>query len=142
MFLNKATFLALITMLAWGIWMALLKIPVSKIGWFWPNYITIMPFPLVFLYIKMRGLSLELPTKNRAFMPLIASTVLVRIAEFSYFFGISKGLVTTVAPIAGANPTLFVVLAFLFLKDKITKQQIAGIAVTLVGVVLLSFFSV
>jgi uncharacterized membrane protein len=129
-------------MLSWGIWIALLKIPVSKIGWFWPNYITFLLFPLVFLYIKFRKFPIERPTINHAFIPLIVSIALVRVAEFSYNFGISKGLVTIVAPIAGANPTLFVVLAFLFFKDKITKQQIAGIVITLAGIVLLSFFSI
>ena len=68
--------------------------------------------------------------------------MLVRVAEFSYNLGISKGLVTIVAPIAGANPTLFVVLAFLFLKDPITKQQIIGIITTLIGIALLSFLSI
>ena len=37
--------------------------------------------------------------------------------------------------------TLFIVLAFLFFKDPIKKQQILGIIVTLFGIVLLSLFS-
>lgn len=123
-------------------WVALLKIPVAKIGWFWPNYITFLLFPLIFFYIKLKKIPIQRPTINGALIPLIASTALVRVAEYSYNFGISKGLVTVVAPIAGANPTLFIILAFLFLKDKITKQQIAGIVITLIGIVLLSIFSI
>lgn len=142
LFRDKSILMALITMFSWGMWIALLKIPVSKIGWFWPNYITFLLFPLVFFYIKLKNIPIERPTINGAFIPLVASTALVRIAEYSYNFGISKGLVTVVAPIAGANPTLFVVLAFLFLKDPITKQQVAGIVTTLVGIVLLSYFSI
>lgn len=139
---DKSVLMALITMLTWGMWIALLKIPVAKIGWFWPNYITFLLFPLIFFYIKLKKISIERPTINGAFIPLVASTALVRIAEYSYNFGISKGLVTVVAPIAGANPTLFIILAFLFLKDPITKQQITGIIITLAGIVLLSIFSV
>ncbi len=49
---------------------------------------------------------------------------------------------TVVAPISGANPILFVILVAFFLKDPITRQQIAGIITTLIGIVLLSIFSV
>lgn len=141
-FSDKGVMLAFVPMIAWGTWTALIKIPVQQIGWFWPNYFTFLLFPLVFFYIKLRKRKIEMPTINNALMPLLVSTVLVRIAEFSYNFAISKGLVSIVAPIAGANPILFIILAFIFFKDKITKQQIAGIVITLLGIVLLSILSV
>jgi len=50
-------------------------------------------------------------------------------------------MVSVVAPIAGANPTLFVLLAFFVFKDRLTKQQILGIVLTLLGIVWLSFLS-
>lgn len=140
-FSDKGVMLAFVPMVAWGTWIALIKIPVEKIGWFWPNYISFLLFPLLLLYIKVRKIKLELPTVNRAFLPFVAAVVMVRIAEFSYNFAISKGLVSIVAPIAGANPILFIILAFIFFKDKITKQQIAGIVTTLFGIILLSILS-
>ncbi len=140
--LNKAALFALLAMLSWGIYFAFIKIAVVKVGWFWPNYITFFLFPLVLLYTQFRKVRIEAPTKNGALIPLVASTILVRIAELSYNLGISKGLVTVVAPIAGANQTLFVILAFFIFKDPITKQQIIGIVTTLLGIVLLSAFSV
>jgi len=90
----------------------------------------------------VKGLRIEKPTENKALIPLVVSTILVRVAELSYNFAISKGLVAVVAPIAGANITLFVLLAFLIFKDPITKQQIIGIITTLTGIVLLSIFSI
>jgi uncharacterized membrane protein len=114
---------------------------VDKVGWFLPNYIVFLLFPLVFLVMRAKKIKLERPTVNNVFWPLIISVVLVRIAEYSYNYAITAGQVAVVAPIAGANPTLFVVLAFLFLKDPIRKQQIAGIVATLAGIVLLSFAS-
>ncbi|MBI2022898.1 DMT family transporter [Candidatus Daviesbacteria bacterium] len=140
--LDQGIFLSLIAMFAWGIYFALLKIVVLQVGWFWPNYIAISVFPLILLYMKLRSIKLEGFTRNNALTPLIVSTVLVRVAEFSYSAGISQGLVAIVAPIAGANPTLFVIFAFLFFKDPITKQQTFGIITTLTGIILLSFFSV
>ena len=139
---NKATLFAIITMFSWGIYIAFIKIPVEKIGWFWPNYITFLIFPVIYLYAKIKGLRIEKPNENQALIPLVISTILVRIGELSYNFAISKGLVAVVAPITGAYSTLFVILAFFFFKDPITKQQIFGIITTLVGIVLLSIFSV
>lgn len=141
-FSDKGVLLAFVPMVAWGTWIALIKIPVEKIGWFWPNYITFLLFPLIFLYVKFKKRKIESPTLNKALLPLVVSVIFVRIAEFSYNIGISKGLVSIVAPIAGANPILFIILAFFVFKDKITKQQIAGIITTLVGIILLSFMSV
>lgn len=92
--------------------------------------------------MRARGIKLEKVTKNKAFLILVIATVLVRLAEFAYSLGISYGQVAIVAPIAGANPTLFVLLSFLIFKDPITRQQIAGIITTLIGIVLLSVFSV
>lgn len=139
---TKSSLFALLTMLSWGIYFAFIKIPVDKVGWFWPNYITFLIFPLILLYMRFKKVAFEMPTKNNALILIIVSTILVRVAELSYNLGISKGLVTVVAPIAGANPTLFVILAFLFFKDPITRQQILGIITTLIGIVLLSVFSV
>jgi uncharacterized membrane protein len=51
------------------------------------------------------------------------------------------GAAAIVAPIAGAYPTLFVFLSRFVFKDRLTKQQGFGIVVTLVGIVLLAFFS-
>jgi len=75
-------------------------------------------------------------------MLLLPASLLISIGGFSYDIAISQGLVAVVAPIASSSVTLFVVLAFIFLKDPITRQQIIGIITTLIGIVLLSIFSV
>jgi uncharacterized membrane protein len=138
---DKGAALALITMVFWGIWLAFIKIPVRQIGWFWPNALSFSTWPLFLLFMKARNIKLHWPTKN-IWIPIIISTALVRIAEYSYNFAIGKGLTAVVAPIAGANPILFVPLAFLVFREPVSKRQGLGIALTLVGIVLLSIFSV
>src|SRR3989344_2269508 len=138
--INRALLLALIAMITWGIYFAFIKIPIQEIGWFWPNYITFMLFPLLYIVMRIRHLPLLPITTNNAFIPLIISTLTARVAEFSFNIGISKGFISIVAPIAGASPVLLVILAFIFFKDPITKQQFLGITTTLVGIVLLSLF--
>lgn len=85
--ISKGSLLALVTMISWGVYFAFIKIPVEKIGWFWPNYITFLLFPLIYLYMRTKKIKLEMPTKNNALIPLVVSTILVRVAELSYNFG-------------------------------------------------------
>ena len=139
---NKGTLLAFITMITWGIFFAFIRIPVNQIGWFWPAYFSIAVFPFILLIMKVRKIKLQNKIKKNILLPLIISTVILSAGDFSYNFAISQGLTSIVVPIAGANPVLFIILAFIFFKDKITKQQVAGIMLTLVGIMALSFFSV
>ncbi len=139
--LHRGVGLALITMMTWGIWFAFIRIPVGKIGWFLPNYIIYGSFPLVLLFMKIKNIPLLPLTRENAAIPLIVAAFLLGIAELSYNLGITFTQASIIAPIAGAYPTLFVILAFLVFKDPITKQQIAGIVVTLIGIVLLSILS-
>ncbi len=99
-------------------------------------------FPLLGVYILIRKIKFKLSSYKVALFPLIANAVLLSSASFSYNFGIDRGLTSVVAPVAASYPTLFVVLAFLVFKDPITRQQILGIVTTLIGIVLLSIFSV
>ena len=138
---NKGILLAVITMFAWGTYHSFIKIPISKIGWFWPEVISAYTFPSVLIYMRLRNIKLKLPGYKGATLPVVANALILVAAEFSYNFAISKNLVSLVAPIAGSYPTLFVILAFIFFKDKITKQQITGIVITLICIVLLSILS-
>jgi drug/metabolite transporter (DMT)-like permease len=138
--LNRSILLALIAMIVWGFYFTFIKIPVKQIGWFWPNYITVALFPLIFIFAKLRKVKLHSPKYKGAFWFAFVSALLIGIAEYSFIFGINTGLTTIVAPIAGAYPILFVILAFLVFKDPITRQQKFGILITLIGIVLLSVF--
>lgn len=138
---NKGALLAIATMIGWGIYFTFIKIPVRKIGWFWPEYISFSLFPIIYLVMRFRKIGLKKPTYEGALLPLIMAAVILRVADFSFNFAISKGLTAIVAPIAGSYPTLFVVLAFLIFKDPIKKQQIFGIVLTVIGIVLLLFLS-
>lgn len=135
--LSRGVILALVTMLLWGTFYALVKLITEKVGWFFPNYVNFFMFPLLFLWLKFKHRPIRLPIGIPILVPLIASTILIRIAEFAYNYGVNTGKISVVAPISGANPTLFVLLAFLFLKDPLKKQQIFGIALALTGIVAL-----
>lgn len=138
---NKGVFFAIATMIGWGIYFTFIKIPIREIGWFWPGYISFATFPIIYLVMRIRKIELKKLTHEKAFLPLIISVFLIRIADFSFNFAISKGLASVVAPIAGSYSTLFVLLSFVIFKDPIKKQQIFGIILTVFGIVFLVFLS-
>lgn len=43
--INKGFLFAIIAMICWGAYFAFIKIPVDKVGWFWPNYFSFLLFP-------------------------------------------------------------------------------------------------
>ncbi len=139
--LTKGSALALIAMVCWGLSIVLVKFPIRQVGWFLPVYVTLLTTPTLFIYMKLRGIKLELPNRNKALLPILANGSMQRIGEFTLALALSYGATAIVAPIAGSYPTLFAPLALFVFKDKITKQQLAGLCLTIIGIVLLSFFS-
>lgn len=139
---GKEIVLSLIAMVCWAIYWTFIKIPIREVGWFWPGYInTIASIPALYLYIKFKKVKISSINKQGAFMPIFFNAALLGIGSLSFNYALQKGLAAVVAPIAGSYPTLFVVLAFLVFRDKITKMQVAGIFVTLIGIVILSIAS-
>ncbi|MGI8551621.1 MAG: DMT family transporter [Dehalococcoidia bacterium] len=142
LFSDKSVPLALLAMLSWGIYFSLVKIPVKEVGWFLPNYIAYLLAPVVLLVMKLRNIPLNSPDKHGSVLSLITFTLVGSVGNFSYNIGISKGYSSIVAPIAGAYPTLFVVLSYFIFGDKLNKQQLLGIVVSLAGIVALGLTSV
>ncbi len=141
-FKNKGVLLALVAMILWGIYWTFIKIPIREVGWFWPGFIAITVFPVLFPFMLIRKIKLENPLKKQALTSVVFNAILLTGAALMFNYAIGRGLTAIVAPIAGSYPTLFVILAFFIFKDKITKQQVLGIVTTLVGIVLLSIFSI
>lgn len=140
---GKAIIYSLIALLCFGVYATFIRIPIDQIGWFWPSvlvYISLLCTLLV--VVKIRKVTIKKPTQNRALLPLLVSVLLLRSGELAYGIALTKELTAIVAPIAGAYPTLFVPLAFLVFRERVTKQQIGGIVLTVIGIVLLSLFSV
>lgn len=140
--MNKSIWLAIVAMIFWGIYYTFIKIPVREVGWFFPELITLLlAIPIALFMMKFKKTKLIIPDKT-TWVPVLGNSLLLSISDFAYNYAVSKGMVAIVAPIAGSYPTLFVLLASLIFKDPITTQQKIGIAVTLIGIVSISFLLV
>ncbi|HTE58637.1 MAG TPA: DMT family transporter [Verrucomicrobiae bacterium] len=125
----------------WGVYFAVVRIPIERVGWFLPQYgSNIIALPL-YLFIAWRmG---EKAVLSRPKLPgLIALiSVLQIVGGVAFNYAISKGDTSIVAPIAGSSPAVFVVLAYFIFKEKIKPIQIVGIVSVIVGIIGLSILS-
>jgi len=137
--------LALIGAGIFSIYFTFLRLFVDVYGWFWPNYIAFATFPIVLLLYKKifkTKDTISIPSHRTVLIATFLSTLLLRSGDIALNYGVASGFASTVSPIAGASPTLFLTLSTLIFRDPVTKQQKIGIGVCLIGILLLSFFSV
>ncbi|MDP1722818.1 MAG: DMT family transporter [Candidatus Gottesmanbacteria bacterium] len=139
---DKGIIFALYAMVSLAIYFTFIKGIIREIGWFWPNFISFFWFPMIYFIMKWKQMKIENPIKTKSLIAIGASTFLLRMGDFAFNLGISSGFTTLVAPIAGAYPTLSVILGFKVFKEPISMQQRIGIIVSLTGIVLLGLISI
>ncbi len=74
---------------------------------------------------------------GKLLIPSLIGLLLLSLGNIFFFVALGKGDASLVAPVSSAYPALMVLLAIIFLKEKVTKKQTVGIATTIVGIVLL-----
>lgn len=136
---DKSLKYAFITFIVWGIYFALVRIPISKIGWFWARYPANFFFIFMVLSGKINKKSLTVFENPKSVFLLIMMVLLIGVADFSYNIALSYGFTSVVAPIAGAYPVIFVIMARAIFKEKLERRQIAGVVLSLLGIILLGF---
>ncbi len=135
---TRGILLALVSFFVWGIYFTFNKVLMSRMGWFWPNYIPILLFPIIAIYMKWKRIPFILP--DHTITPfLFLNALALRGGDFAFNIGASLGLTATIAPMGGAYPTLFAVLSHFIFHDPLNKKQVAGIAIALTGLVALGF---
>ncbi len=100
-------------------------------------YIKVVALFVVFLLsrIQKQDLSLKNPTvKVWALLAIVG--LLEAVAVLSIGFGGAYGDYIIVAPIASALTIVTISLAVIFLKEKISRVQAVGIALTITGIVM------
>lgn len=136
---DRGTFLALIAMVFLSVFFTFSRVLINAYGWFLPTFIATACFPLIYLFIKKEGGKLYIPKQRNILFATFMVGLLIRSGDFALNYGLSiPNASSIVAPIAGAAPILFVIMSYFIFKDKLTKQQIAGIITALIGIFLLT----
>jgi len=140
-FADKGVPYGLVAMALWGIYFTFIRIPVREVGWFWPSYLALLGIPVILVYMWFKKIKVEKLPGPKMVLFSFLSALLLEGATFSYNFAVMTGQTSIVAPIAGSYPILYVILSRFVFKDRLTKQQLIGILVTLLGIATLSLSS-
>lgn len=138
--INYGTFLALVTMFLWGVYYTFIKFPIADLGWYWANMISLVVVVVVYLLVLIfRRPKLNSPLSNHAIYAVLGSVIFSTISIFSFHLALGLGKSSIIAPIATSSPTLYVLLSYFIFREKMSRQQVLGIFITLVGIVALAF---
>jgi len=134
--------LAIITMIFWGAAPIFGKIGLTKINPYIALAIRSFIVALIMLIIiSIRGDFRELikvDLKSVAFIGLEGIFASL-IGHFAYYYALKLGETSKIVPITSAFPLITVLIAIIFLSEKITLFKGSGILLIIAGIVLLRF---
>lgn len=142
---NKVVFSAgvkegIASMLCYGFAVFFLTSAIKSSNWFLPGFLSRL-FMIIFIVLYaviVNKQPLKLKFQRSVWLPIILIGFFDIIAFFAFSFGVSIEYSSIVAPVAASSPLVTIILARIFLKEKLALNQIVGIFLTLVGLVLIS----
>ena len=138
---QSSLFWAFAASLLFGLFFALVRIPVQRIGYFLPAYAgNLIGVPLYVLIARALG-ERDVLKRPKLMLPIAGIATMQIGATILYAYALTKGKTAIVAPIAGSYPAVFVVLAYFILRERITRVQYLGVVTAVVGIVGLSVLS-
>lgn len=128
---------AVLTLITWGIFFTVIGIISKQIGWYWATLFTQTIAAVMLLgYLVLRKERIAFPSPSAG--RIILYGLILAISFLFLNASISYGYVAISAPIAASSPLVTVVLGALLLRERVERNQILGIAVILLGIVLVS----
>lgn len=127
----------LLTMLSWGIFYTGMGVLSRSLGWAYPALISAAASAaMLALFSMARHRSLKLPRLNFPIATLWA--VIGTVALVSYDFGAEYGSISLVSPITASAVLITVMLGFIVLKERLSRNQLAGICAIIAGIILIA----
>lgn len=94
---------------------------------------------IVAFILNLIGPRVVLPKKKTSeFWYAIASSFCLFLGVLFFHLALEKGPASIVTPISATSSIVMIFLAFTWFKEKVTKFQIAGVFITILGVILVS----
>lgn len=132
---------SLITLALWGIWGIFVKLTldVLPVVFYLGLYALVLP-PLFFVYSRSRrwGRSALIPKWS---IPVIIAIISIEIGQIGLFAdttSVSLGEAAIVFPLIASYPVVMILLAYGFLKERLTKRDLLLVVAVVAGIVLVS----
>jgi drug/metabolite transporter (DMT)-like permease len=133
--------LCLVTVFITGLWAIFTKLTLDSIDSFLFIGIYALTIPPVTLgYYRFKKIKVRdaVPKWSRALKIAIASSIVGNIAFFAEIIAISQGPASIVFPLVASSPLVVVLLAYGFLKERLTQREWVMIAAVIAGIIVVS----
>lgn len=117
----------------------LAKLAVNKSDtytWLFTLGLSYLPIVIVNYFLDKKGRVIP-KISLKEFWPSLVGTFMLSAGMIFFYLAFAEGLASLVAPVSSSYVVLTAVLAFIFLKEKISKLQLVGIISTSLGIILL-----
>jgi drug/metabolite transporter (DMT)-like permease len=127
---------AIIAAFGWALAFIILKPVITAHGEIIPIlFMRLAGTIFIFGWSKIKSIEIKIPS-NLKFISLIA--MIDVIGFLAYSTAITTSYISIVNPIVASYPATTLILAYLFLKERVSKSQKLGIALILLGLVMIS----
>ncbi len=133
--------LCIVTVILWGLWAVFTKLALMDMSnmEFLAIYGIVIP-PVTFAYYSFNGIKIRnvWPRWGTAVKIAIISSVVGNLAYFVEITAIASGPAAIVFPLVASTPVIVVLLAFAFLKERLSNWEWLLVAGFILGIVLVS----
>ena len=140
-YIGKWFSMAIISVVFYGLWAIFTKLALGDMPslMFLGIYVFVIP-PTTLGYYMYKGTRLKkmLPTWSVPFMIGIIASQIGNLGFFCEVYSADQGPASIVFPIVAANPVVVVLLAYGFLKERLTRNEVILIALVIAGIVMVS----
>lgn len=133
--------ICIVTVLLWGFWAVFTKLALMGMSnmEFLAIYAIVIP-PVTIAYYSLSGIKIRSvwPRWGGAVKIAIVSTIVGNLAYFVEITAIASGPAAIVFPLVASTPVIVVLLAFAFLKERLSTWEWSLVAGFVIGIVLVS----
>lgn len=135
---NSWIYWAIITVISFGIWGAFSKVAVESIGWknttlfYTIGFVWVAPALFILYHPSVATLS-----RSAVIFAILAGAVSVA-AIIGFNIALTTGEASIVVPVTSLYPLVTIIISLLFLHEKISFIQGAGIILAIVAITLMS----
>jgi transporter family protein len=140
-FTRLSLILSIVTLILWGVWGIFVKLALRElpIVFYLGLYSLVLP-PLFYTYIKHK----RIPRKQilpKWSLPVIIAVIAVLIGQLALLAdtaAVSIGEAAVVFPLIASYPIVMILLAFAFLKERLSRRDISLVFAVIIGIILIS----
>ena len=140
-FTRLSLILSIVTLILWGVWGIFVKLALRElpIVFYLGLYSLVLP-PLFYTYIRYK----RIPRKQilpKWSLPVIIAVIAVLIGQLALLAdtaAVSLGEAAVVFPLIASYPIVMILLAFAFLKERLSRRDVLLVFAVIIGIILIS----